>query len=66
MRKLAETDVPMMPPMILNAPNLELTADAVAATVMEVIITILMSENEVREQTNGCCSACQVEKTDVE
>lgn len=49
MRKPAETDVPMMPPILLNAPNLELIAEAVAATTTEVTMTILMQEDEVRE-----------------
>lgn len=49
MRKPAETDVPMMPPILLNAPNLELIEEAVAATTTEVIRTILMEEDEVRE-----------------
>ena len=50
MRKAAETDVPMMPPTLLNAPNLELIAEAVAATITEVIMTILMEEDKVREE----------------
>lgn len=49
MRKPAETDVPMMPPILLKAPNLELIAEAVAATTTEVMMTILMEEDEVRE-----------------
>ena len=49
MRKPAETDVPMMPPILLNAPNLELIAEAVAATTTEVITTILMEEDKIRE-----------------
>ena len=49
MRKPAETDVPMMPPTLLNAPNLELMVEAVAATTTEVIRTILMEEDEVSE-----------------
>ena len=48
-RKPAETDVPMMPPILLNAPNLELIVEAVAATTTEVIRTILMEDDEVRE-----------------
>lgn len=47
-RKEADMDVPMMPPILLNAPNLELIADAVAATTTEVIMTMLMEEDEVR------------------
>ena len=41
MRKPAETEVPMMPPILLNAPNLELIAEAVAATTTDVMMTIL-------------------------
>lgn len=40
-RNAAETEVPMMPPTLLNASNLELMADAVAATTIEVTMTIL-------------------------
>lgn len=43
-RKPAETDVPMIPPILLNAPNFELIADAVAATTTEVMMTILMEK----------------------
>ena len=41
--------MPMMPPILLNAPNLELMAEAVAATTTEVMMTILMKEDEIRE-----------------
>lgn len=40
-RNAAETDVPMIPPILLNTSNLELIADVVAATRIVVIITIL-------------------------
>jgi len=40
-RKLADTEVPMMEPILLKVPNLELMAEAVAATTMEVIVTML-------------------------
>jgi len=43
-RNPAETDVPIIPPILLNAPNLELIAEAVAATTMEVIMTMLFEE----------------------
>ncbi len=43
-RNPAETDVPIIPPILLNAPNLELIAEAVAATAMEVIMTMLFIE----------------------
>lgn len=48
MRKPAEIDVPMMPPILLNTPNLELIAEAVAATTTEVVMTTLMEEDKVR------------------
>ena len=41
MRKAAETELPMMPPMVLKAPNLEEIAEAVAATTTDVMMTIL-------------------------
>ena len=47
-RKLAVTEVPMMPPILLKAPNLELIAEAVAATITEVIMTILAGEDFIR------------------
>lgn len=43
-------DVPMIPPILLNCPNLELIAEAVAATITEVRMTILMEEDKVRER----------------
>lgn len=49
MRKPAEIDVPMMPPILLNTPNLELIAEAVAATTTEVVMTTLMEEDKVRK-----------------
>ena len=52
-RKPAETDVPMIEPILLKAPNLERMADAVAATTMEVIVTILRRgnfDNQKREE----------------
>lgn len=41
MRKTAETEVPMMPPIWLKVPNLVEMADAVPATTREVMITML-------------------------
>lgn len=41
MRKPAETDDPTMPPMWLYLSNLSRTAAAIAATTIDVIITIL-------------------------
>ena len=38
----------MMPPVLLNAPNLELIAEAVAATTTEVRTTTLMEVYKVR------------------
>ena len=49
MRKAAETDVPMMPPILLKAPNLELMAEAVAATTMDVMMTILTKDGSFSE-----------------
>lgn len=40
-RKAALTEVPMIPPMVLKLSNLDEIAAAVAATTMEVMITIL-------------------------
>ena len=40
-KKLADTDVPIMPPILLNEPNLWLIAEAVAATTTDVITTML-------------------------
>ena len=40
-KKDAETELPMMPPTRLNASNLLLMADAVAATTKDVIMTML-------------------------
>lgn len=45
-RNAAETDVPMIPPILLKEANLELIADAVAATRTVVIITILRQMNK--------------------
>ena len=41
MRKVAETLLPMMPPTLENAPNRDETAAAVEATTMDVITTML-------------------------
>lgn len=41
MRNVAETEVPMMPPTFEKLSNRLDTADAVAATTMDVMITIL-------------------------
>lgn len=43
MRKAAETEVPTMPPTLEKPSNLLETAEAVAATTMDVMITILAS-----------------------
>lgn len=40
-KKPADTDVPIIPPTRLKAPNLELMAEAVAATTMDVTTTML-------------------------
>ena len=41
-RNAVDTDVPIMPPILLKEPNLELMADAVAATIIDVTTTILV------------------------
>ena len=56
MRKPAETEVPMIPPICENAPNFFETAEAVAATTMEVIMTILNDKGQLymeRERGGG-------------
>ncbi len=45
MRNPAETEAPMMPPILLKAQNLELMAEAVAATIIDMITTILQIES---------------------
>ena len=50
MRKTAETEVPMIPPMWLKVPNLVEMAEAVAATTREVMTTIL--EEHQRRKIN--------------
>jgi len=40
-KKVAETLLPMMPPTLENAPNRDETAAAVEATTMDVITTML-------------------------
>ena len=44
-RKAAETEVPIIPPILLNESNLSLMAEVVAATITDVIITILQAED---------------------
>ena len=41
-RKAALTEVPMIPPMVLKLSNLDEIAAAVAATTMDVMITMLI------------------------
>ena len=48
-RNPADTEVPMIPPVLLKEPNLSLMAEAVAATTIEVMITILRLAEFVRE-----------------
>ena len=48
-RNPADTEVPMIPPVLLKVPNLSLIAEAVAATTIEVMITILSPAEFVRE-----------------
>lgn len=47
-RNAAETDVPIMPPILLKASNLSLIAEDVPATTIEVTITILYQQSSVR------------------
>ena len=49
-RKEAETEVPMMPPILLKAPNLVEMAEAVAATMREVMMTMLGSVRGIRKK----------------
>ena len=46
-KKLADTDVPIMPPILLKEPNLELIAEAVAATTTDVIMTMLATRRRL-------------------
>lgn len=55
-KKPAETAVPMIPPTRLKAPNLELMAEAVAATTMDVITTMLDRLEFSLELTQGVMS----------
>jgi len=67
-RKAAEMELPMIPPTLLKDPNFEDTADAVAATTMEVATTILEEralvygglgvEGEGAEEGKGGKSTC--------
>ena len=56
-RNAADTEVPMIPPTLLNEPNLELMAEAVAATTTEVITTMLAKENVSEYQGTGSLKA---------
>ena len=49
-KNVAETDVPMIPPTLEKASNLAETAAAVAATVIDVITTILLSQETLVPQ----------------
>ncbi len=66
MRHPAETEAPMMPPILLKAPNLELMAEAVAATIIDVITTILQMKStlerlEFIRHEAACCINIKVE-----
>lgn len=50
-RKVAETDVPTMPPIRLKESNFELIADDVAATTTDVTITIVEWPSEKNSPT---------------
>ena len=52
-RNPADTEVPMIPPVLLKVPNLSLMAEAVAATTIEVIITILRSAEFCQRMEKG-------------
>lgn len=52
-RKAAETEVPMIPPMRPKLSNRSLIAAAVAATTMDVMMTILRG-NETRRDSEPC------------
>ena len=43
-RNPAETEVPIIPPILLKEPNFELIAEAVAATTMDVTTTMLVEK----------------------
>ena len=49
-KKDAETDVPMIPPTLLNESNLLLIAEAVAATTRHVTITMLKAAQYLHSQ----------------
>lgn len=49
-RKEAETDVPMIPPTLLKESNLSLIAEAVAATTIHVMITMLKTAQHLHLQ----------------
>ena len=53
MRKPAEIEVPIIPPILLKAPNRELMAEAVAATTMDVTTTMLGSFRVNSRQQSG-------------
>ena len=48
-KKLADTDVPIMPPILLNEPNLWLIAEAVAATTIDVTMTMLATRSKLEK-----------------
>ena len=54
-RNPAETEVPIIPPILLKEPNFELIAEAVAATTMDVTTTMLVEKGllELRKTAEG-------------
>lgn len=52
-RNAADTEVPIMPPILLKAPNLSLIAEDVAATTIEVTITILYQRMNCQNLESG-------------
>ena len=52
-RNPAETEVPIIPPILLKEPNFELIAEAVAATTMDVTTTMLVEKGLLELRKNG-------------
>lgn len=52
-RNAAETDVPMIPPILLKESNLSLIAEAVAATIIEVMMTMLKATQHLHLQLDS-------------
>lgn len=63
MRKVADTEVPTIPPTFEKLSNRFETADAVAATTMDVIITILHFISTSRRETRARHALSDPERT---